>query len=87
MNLIRTIVGVFRPSALIPCFIAILFASGLRPAPAADNVVALASSGTLAISDVTLSRSRVPRFETVEFTFRITAAGMQTGTTSRTAAF
>jgi hypothetical protein len=38
---------------------------------AADNVVAIASTGTLAISDVTLSKSQVPRFETVEFTFRM----------------
>jgi hypothetical protein len=51
--------------------VAILFASGLGPAPAADGVVALASSGTLAISDVTISDTNVACYETVEFTFRM----------------
>jgi len=72
MNLHRAGVCVFRLFGLIPSLIAILFASELRPAPAADNVVALASTGTLAISNVALSKSQVPRFETVEYTFRMT---------------
>jgi hypothetical protein len=38
---------------------------------AADDVVPLASSGTLAISDVSISKAQVARYETVEITFRM----------------
>lgn len=37
-----------------------------------DNIVPLASSGPLAISDVSLSKAQVARYETVEITFRMT---------------
>jgi hypothetical protein len=43
----------------------------LGPAWAADNVVPLASSGTLAISDMSVSKTQVARYETVEITFRM----------------
>lgn len=39
------------------------------PSLAADNIVPLASSGTLAIFDVTVSKTQVARYETVELTF------------------
>jgi hypothetical protein len=41
------------------------------PSRAADNVVLLASSGTLAISDVAVSATQVARYETMEITFRM----------------
>lgn len=43
----------------------------LGPAWAADNVVPLASSGTLAISNVSISKTPVARYETVEVTFQM----------------
>ncbi len=43
----------------------------LRPAWAADDVVPLASSGTLGISDVSVGKTQVARCETVEVTFRM----------------
>lgn len=71
MNPQRPSIGVFRLSRLIPSLIVILFAGGLGLVPAADKGVALASTGTLAMSNVTLNNSHVPRFETVEYTFRM----------------
>ncbi|MBM4025979.1 MAG: DUF5060 domain-containing protein [Planctomycetes bacterium] len=41
------------------------------PAWAADDVVPLASSGTLAITEVTVNKTEVARYETVEITFRM----------------
>jgi hypothetical protein len=57
-----------RRSLFTPAF-ALMYMSGL--AWAADNVVPLASSGTLAISDVSVSKAQVARYETVEITFRM----------------
>lgn len=72
MNLDKTSSGVFRLSGLIPSLTAILFAGGIGLVPAADNVVPLASSRTLAISEVTVSNRNVARYETVEFNFQMT---------------
>jgi hypothetical protein len=41
------------------------------PSRAADNVVPLASSGTLAISEMSVSKTKAARYETVEITFRM----------------
>ena len=56
---------------LLPSLLGAVLACAVSPLLAADDVVALASSGTLAISEVTLSKSQVPRYETVEYTFRV----------------
>ncbi len=42
-----------------------------KPSGAADNVVPLASSGTLAISDVSVSKTQGAPYETMEITFRM----------------
>ncbi len=51
----------------------LVLASVCVPGPswAADNVVPLASSGTLAISEVSVGKTPVARYETVEITFRM----------------
>ncbi|MEJ2704210.1 MAG: DUF5060 domain-containing protein, partial [Sedimentisphaerales bacterium] len=47
-----------------------IFACIVGPGVAADNIIPLASSGTLAISNVSVSSLQVARYETVEITFR-----------------
>ena len=71
MNLHRTSVVLFCVLGVFPSLVVIVLASELRPARAADDIVPLASSGTLAISDVTASKTQVARFETVEIMFRM----------------
>ena len=55
----------------LPSFLGAVLTCVVSPLLAADDVVAPASSGALAISEVALSKSQVPCFETVEFTFRM----------------
>ena len=55
----------------IPGLVLTILVGTARPSLAADNIVPLASSGTLAISDVTVSKTQVARYETVELTFRM----------------
>lgn len=55
----------------LPRLLAAVLACTLSPAFAADDVVRLGSSGTLAISDVTVSKTRVARYETVEVMFHM----------------
>ena len=71
MNRHRRSVRLSRVFGFIPGLVATILACAHRPSPAADEVVPLASSGTLAISDVTLSKTQVARYETVEITFRM----------------
>ena len=49
--------------------VVIILACAVGPSPAADDIVPLASSGTLAISDVSVIKTQVARYETVEITF------------------
>jgi hypothetical protein len=71
MNPRKTSVGVFSLSGLIRILMAIFLTAEFRPAIGADDVVPLASSGRLAISDVTVSKPQVACYETVEITFRM----------------
>jgi hypothetical protein len=49
----------------------VVLACAVRLSWAADNVVPLASAGTRAISDVSVGKMQVARYETVEITFRM----------------
>jgi len=56
---------------VIPGLVVTVLACVLRPSLAADDVVPLTSSGTLTISDMSVSKTPVARYETVEITFRM----------------
>ncbi len=65
------IVRVFCIRTVVLGLVLMVLACVAVPSRAADNTVPLASSGTLAISHVTVSKTEVARDETVEITFRM----------------
>ena len=71
MNRHRRSVGLYCEFGLVPIRVVIILACAVGPSPAADDIVPLASSGTLAISDVSVIKTQVARYETVEITFRM----------------
>jgi hypothetical protein len=72
MNQHRRIIRVSCLRTVICGLAVAVLACAAGPAWAADNVVPLASSGTLTISDMSANRTQVARHETVEITFRLT---------------
>ncbi|HUT94105.1 MAG TPA: DUF5060 domain-containing protein [Thermoguttaceae bacterium] len=71
MNRHREIVRVCCVRGLLWGLAVTVLACVLRPSWAADDVVPLTSSGTLAISNVSVTQTQVARYETVEITFRM----------------
>jgi hypothetical protein len=72
MNQHQRTVRLWGVRRVIRGLLVIALAGTYQPARAADEVVPLSSSGTLAISDISVGRTPVARHETVELTFQVT---------------